>query len=115
MKFYTNLNQLLLFLICSAFYSCKSDESIENAAKDNAIIFMLRQMKEPTDRQQMNRYNQVILPKLRNLEKHISDTFGSYYLGSKKEELDKKRDDNNVIVLEYYQDVMMPSNHIGVM
>jgi hypothetical protein len=29
MKFYTNLNQLLLFLICSAFYSCKSDESIE--------------------------------------------------------------------------------------
>ena len=29
MKFYTSLNQLLLFLICSTFYSCKSDESIE--------------------------------------------------------------------------------------
>ena len=33
MKFYTNLNQLLLFLICSTFYSCKSDESIDNEAE----------------------------------------------------------------------------------
>lgn len=93
-----------------------SDESIENAAKDNAIIFMLRQMKKPNDNEQqkLNRYNQVILPILAKLEKHISDTFGSYYSGSKKEDLDNKRDDMNVVVLEYYQDVM-PKSHIGVM
>ena len=94
-----------------------SNESIENDAKDNAIIFMLRQMKKPNDNEQqkLNRYNQVILPILAKLEKHISDTFGSYYSGSKKEELDKKRDDMNVNVLEYYENVMIPSNHIGVM
>lgn len=41
MKFYTNLNQLLLFLICSAFYSCKSDESIENEAEKSPPVFQM--------------------------------------------------------------------------
>ena len=95
-----------------------SDESIENNAKDNAIIFMLRQMKKPNDneKQQINRYNQVILPILTKLEKHISDTFGSYFSSSKKDELIAKRDDFGYVVLEYYEDVnMMPKSHIGVM
>jgi hypothetical protein len=94
-----------------------SNESIENDAKDNAIIFMLRQMKKPNDNEQqkLNRYNQVILPILAKLEKHISDTFGSYYSSSKKDELIAKRDDINVPVLEYYEDVVMPKSHIGVM
>ena len=95
-----------------------SNESIENDAKDNAIIFMIRQMKKPNDneKQQINRYNQVILPILPKLEKHISDTFDSYFSGSKKDELIGKRDDNSVIVLEYYENTtMMPLNHIGIM
>jgi hypothetical protein len=41
MKFYTNLNQLLLFLICSAFYSCKSDESIENEVEKSPPVFQM--------------------------------------------------------------------------
>lgn len=92
-----------------------SDESINNAAKDNAIIFMLREMKKPTtDQQQINRYNQVISPILPKLEKHISDTFGSYYSDNKDTHI-KKRDDIEIKVLEYYEDVVMPKSHIGVM
>ena len=41
MKFYTNLNQLLLFLICSAFYSCKSDESVENETEKSPPVFQM--------------------------------------------------------------------------
>ncbi len=41
MKFYTNLNQLLLFLICSTFYSCKSDESIDNEAEKSPPVFQM--------------------------------------------------------------------------
>ena len=41
MKFYTTLNQLLLFLICSAFYSCKSDESVENETEKSPPVFQM--------------------------------------------------------------------------
>ncbi len=41
MKFYTNLNQLLLFLICSAFYSCKSDETVENEVEKSPPVFQM--------------------------------------------------------------------------
>lgn len=41
MKFYTNLNQLLLFLICTAFYSCKSDESVENETEKGPPVFQM--------------------------------------------------------------------------
>lgn len=41
MKFYTNLNQLLLFLICTAFYSCKSEESVENETEKSPPVFQM--------------------------------------------------------------------------
>jgi hypothetical protein len=41
MKFYTNLNHLLLFLICSSFYSCKSDESIEKEPEKSPPVFQM--------------------------------------------------------------------------
>lgn len=41
MKFYTQLNHLLLFLICSSLYSCKSDKSIENETEKGPPVFQM--------------------------------------------------------------------------
>jgi len=41
MKFYTQLNHLLLFLICSYLYGCKSDESIENETEKGPPVFQM--------------------------------------------------------------------------
>lgn len=144
-------------------------EVIDNEAKDNAIIKILRVMKKPDDptkqltddnsnlRTQINNINKsvtlskaqrnaniktikninnqinanlgkineynnklkaynVISSKITKLNEYFTNTFGTYYLGSKKEELDKKINDVNYVVQEYYQDVnMIPLNHIGIM
>lgn len=41
MKFYTQLNNLLFFLICSSLGSCKPDESIKNDSEKGPPVFQM--------------------------------------------------------------------------
>jgi len=41
MKFYTQFNHLLFFLICGFLYSCKSDKSIDNEVENGPPVFQM--------------------------------------------------------------------------
>ena len=61
----------------------------------------------------LNDYNINISPKISKLNEYITNTFGAYYSGDKKDKL-VGRSNSAEIIQEYYQDVM-PKSHIGVM
>jgi len=62
-------------------------------------------------------YNTMIAPKLPQISQYINNTFGSYFSGSKKDELSTRSNSAEVIqLLESYENIIpVPLNHIGVM
>jgi hypothetical protein len=62
----------------------------------------------------LNDYNINISPKISKLNEYITNTFGTYYSGDKKVKLEE-RSNSSEIIQEFYENVMLPKSHIGVM
>lgn len=64
----------------------------------------------------LNAYNNIIAPKIPKINEYITNVFGTYYTGAKKDDLIKRSESNEIIQVESYENVtMIPLNHIGVM
>jgi len=88
-------------------------QSIAKIVKGKQIDISNNKIKINDYNTKLNSYNKIILPLLPKINEYITKTFGTYFIGDKKDEL-IKRSNSQEIIQEFYEDVM-PSSHIGVM